>query len=166
MNPYLYFGLLFGLALLQSTVMPKITLLGVHPDLLLMAVTSWSLLRGSEEGMLWALIGGISLDLFSGAPFGIYSLALLLIGFAAGLGQRNMLRIDILAPILVIPLSTLVYLLLVMALLSVLGWEVEWGTRLRAVVLPSVLVNSLSMPLVYLPARLLHRRVAREEISW
>jgi rod shape-determining protein MreD len=166
MNPYLYFGLLCGLALLQSTVMPKITLLGVHPDLLLMAVTSWSLLRGSEEGMLWALIGGVALDLFSSAPFGVYSLALLLIGFAAGLGQRNMLRIDILAPVLVIPLSTLVYVLVTMAMLSVLGWEMEWGARLRTVLLPSILVNSLGMPFVYLPARLLHHRVAREEISW
>jgi rod shape-determining protein MreD len=166
MNPYLYFGVLLGLALLQSTVMPKITVLGVHPDLVLMAVTSWSLLRGSEEGMLWALVGGVALDLFSGAPFGIYSLSLLLIGFAAGLGPRNMLRIDILAPILVIPLSTLVYLLATMALLSALGWEMEWGARLRTVLLPSILVNSLGMPFVYLPARLLHRRVAREEISW
>jgi rod shape-determining protein MreD len=166
MNPYLYFGVLLGLALLQSTVMPKITVLGVHPDLVLMAVTSWSLLRGSEEGMLWALVGGVALDLFSGASFGIYSLSLLLIGFAAGLGPRNMLRIDILAPILVIPLSTLVYLLATMALLSALGWEMEWGARLRTVLLPSILVNSLGMPFVYLPARLLHRHVAREEISW
>jgi rod shape-determining protein MreD len=166
MNPYLYSGLLFGLALLQSSVMPKITLLGVHPDLVLMAVTSWSLLRGSEEGMLWALIGGVILDLFSGAPFGVYSLALIIIGFAAGLGQRNMLRIEILAPILVIPLSTVVYLLITMVLLSVLGWKIEWTARLGTVLLPSVLVNSLGMPFVYLPARLLHRRVAREEISW
>ena len=166
MNPYLYFSILFGLALLQSTVMPKITVLGVHPDLVLMAVTSWSLLRGAEEGMLWALISGVILDLLSGAPFGVYSLALLTIGFAAGLGQRNMLRVDILAPIVAIPLATLAYLLITMALLSVLGWDMEWGARVGAVVLPSILVNSLGMPFVYLPARLLHRRVAREEISW
>lgn len=166
MNPYLHFGILFGLALLQSTVMPKITVLGVHPDLVLMAVTSWSLLRGAEEGMLWALISGVILDLLSGAPFGVYSLALLTIGFAAGLGQRNMLRVDILAPIVAIPLATLAYLLITMALLSVLGWDMEWGARVGAVVLPSILVNSLGMPFVYLPARLLHRRVAREEISW
>lgn len=166
MNPYLYFGILFGLALLQSTVMPKITVLGVHPDLVLMAVASWSLLRGAEEGMLWALVSGVVLDLFSGAPFGIYSLALLTIGFAAGLGQRNMLRFDILAPIVVIPFATLAYLLITMTLLSILGWRIQWGARLGTVLLPSILVNSLGMPFVYLPARLLHHRVAREEISW
>jgi rod shape-determining protein MreD len=166
MNPYLYFGILFGTALLQSTVMPKITLLGVHPDLVLMAVTSWSLLRGAEEGMLWALVSGVILDLLSGAPFGVYSLTLLVIGFAAGLGQRNMLRIDILAPIIVIPLATLVYVLVVATLLKLLGWEMAWGARLKAVLLPSILVNSLAMPFIYLPVRLLHHRVGREEISW
>jgi rod shape-determining protein MreD len=166
MSPYLYFGILFGIALLQSTVMPKITLLGVHPDLVLMAVTSWSLLRGAEEGMLWALVSGVILDLLSGAPFGVYSLTLLVIGFAAGLGQRNMLRIDILAPIIVIPLTTLVYLLIVATLLKVLGWEMAWGARLKAILLPSILVNSLAMPFIYLPARLLHHHVGREEMNW
>jgi rod shape-determining protein MreD len=166
MNPYLYFGVLFGLAVLQSTVMPRITLLGVHPDLVLMAVTSWSLLRGAEEGMLWALVSGVVLDLFSGAPFGVYSLTLLVIGFAAGLGQRDMLRIDILAPIVAIPLATLVYLVMTATLLSVLGWEIAWAARLKAVLLPSILVNSLTMPFIYLPARLLHRHVGREEIRW
>ncbi|MFN2130826.1 MAG: rod shape-determining protein MreD [Anaerolineae bacterium] len=166
MNSYLYFAILFGIALLQSTVMPRITLLGVHPDLVLMAVTSWSLLRGAEEGMLWALVSGVILDLLSGAPFGVYSLTLLIVGFATGLGQRNMLRIDILAPIIVIPVATLVYMLVIATLLKVLGWNMAWGARLKAVLLPSILVNSLAMPFVYLPARLLHRRVGREAIRW
>jgi rod shape-determining protein MreD len=71
MSPYWMFAFLFVLSLLQSTVLPRITVLGVHPDLLLMVVTSWSLLRGSEEGMLWALIGGLGMDLLSGAQFGV-----------------------------------------------------------------------------------------------
>ena len=164
MNQYLSFGILFFLALLQATVMPRITVLGVHPDLMLMAVTSWSLLRGSEEGMLWALIGGVVMDLFSGAPFGVCTLALLIVSFLSGLGQRNVFRLDLLVPILAIPVATLAYQLIVLGLLAALGWRAGWGASLSHVILPSMLVNTLGMPAVYLSARLLHHRTVGEEI--
>lgn len=164
MNQYLAFAILFCLALLQTTVMPRITVLGVHPDLMLMVVTSWSLLRGAEEGMLWALVGGLAMDLFSGASFGVCTLALLVVSFLSGLGQRNVFRLDLLVPILAIPVATLVYQLIVLGLLAALGWRAGWGVSLSHVVLPSMLVNTLGMPAVYLAARLLHRRTAGEEI--
>ncbi len=166
MNQYLAIGIMFGLGLLQSTVAPHITVLGVHPDLVLMAVTAWSLLRGSEEGMLWALIGGVVMDLFSSAPFGVCTLALLIVGFAAGFGARNILRLDLLMPILVIVPATLVYQLVILGLLSLLGWRAGWGAGLSRIVFPSLLVNTIGMPFVYLLARFLHRRTRREEISW
>jgi rod shape-determining protein MreD len=165
MNQYLSFAILFCLSLLQSTVMPRITLLGVHPDLVLMAVISWSLLRGSEEGMLWALIGGVIMDLLSGAPFGICTLALLIASFASGLGQHHIMRADLLIPVIVIPPATLVYHLILLGALAALGWRAEWNTSLRRVVLPSMLINSLGMPVVYLLVRWLHRRMSREEIA-
>lgn len=165
MNQYLSFAILFCLSLLQSTVMPHITILGVHPDLVLMAVISWSLLRGSEEGMLWALIGGVIMDLLSGAPFGICTLALLVTSFASGFGQHHILRADLLIPVLVIPPATLVYQLILLGALTALGWRAGWDTSLRQVVLPSMLVNSLGMPVIYLLTRWLHRRMGRQEIA-
>ncbi|MBN1640556.1 MAG: rod shape-determining protein MreD [Anaerolineae bacterium] len=165
MNQYVAFLLMFALALLQSTVMPRIAILGVQPDLVLMAVTSWSILRGPEEGMLWALVGGVVMDLFSGAPFGVSTLALLAVSFVSGFGPRNVLRLDILLPIAIIPLATLLYQLITLGLLSMLGWQTSWAESLRHIVLPSLLVNSLGMPIVYLLVRRLHHRTAREEIS-
>lgn len=158
MNSYAPLFPLILLALLQSTVFPNFTVLGVHPDVLLMVVTSWSLLRGAQEGMLWALIGGAALDLLSDAPFGACSLPLLAVSFVAGLGQRGILRLDLLIPILVIPAATLFYQTTILSLLKLFGWPVSWGEGLRHVVLPSMLVNTLGMPLVYWLLRLLDRR--------
>ena len=63
MNLYAAILLLSAVAIAQSTVMPHLTIMGVKPDLMLLAVMSWSLLRGSEEGLVWAFIGGLALDL-------------------------------------------------------------------------------------------------------
>ena len=166
MNLYLTVALLLVLALVQSTVMSRVTVLGVHPDLMLMAVTSWSLLRGTQEGMRWALVGGVALDLLSGARFGVSTLSLLIVSFLSSVGERNVFRFDLLVPLLAIPLATLLYNGAVLLLLRILGWPTEWGTGLTRVVLPATLVNTLGMPIVYLVMRALDRRVGREEINW
>ena len=166
MNTYLSFAILFSLALFQSTVTPNIKLMGVQPDLMLMAVVSWSLLRGSEDGMLWALIGGIMMDMFSSAPFGASALALLITGFLSGLGHRNIFRLALVVPALVIPVATLLYQLILFGLLYAFGWRTNLIPTLSRVIFPSMLVNTLGMPIVYLTTRLLHRRTKREEIVW
>lgn len=166
MNIYWSFLLLSTLAMLQSTLLPHVRVFGVQPDLVLLAVVAWSLLRGSEEGMLWALIGGLALDILSSARLGVNTLPLLLISFLAGLWQRGIVRQDILIPFLVIPVATLAYQGAMIALLKLLGWEGTWGASLRHAILPTTLVNTLLMPAVYVLMRRLHRRTHDENIEW
>ena len=132
---------------------------------MLMVVTSWSLLRGTQEGMVWALAGGVSMDLVSGAKFGLHTLALLIVSFATGFGERTVFRFEILMPMLVIPIATLGYQLAMMGGLSLFGWPVVWRSTVMTVVLPSMLVNTVCMPVVYLLVRVLHRYTYHEEME-
>lgn len=166
MNAYLSFFLMSVLALLQSTLLPQFKVFGVQPDLVLLAVVAWSLLRGSEEGMLWALIGGLALDALSSARLGVNTLPLLLISFLAGLWQRGIVRQEILIPFLVIPVASLVYQGAVVALLRLLGWPGTWSASLRHAILPTTLLNTLLMPAVYVLMRWIHRRTHDENIEW
>ncbi len=165
MNLYLTFAILLSTALLQSTVMPHITVLDVHPDLMLMVVVAWSILRGSEEGMVWAVIGGVALDLLSGAPFGICTLALLIVSFLAGLSRRSVFRSDLLLPLLIIPPATLLYEGFMLVALRVLGWPADLKVGVMHIVLPALLVNTLGMPPVYLMVREVHRRTRWEGLE-
>jgi rod shape-determining protein MreD len=166
MNVYWSFLLLTALALLQSTLLPHLQVLGVQPDLVLLTVVAWSLLRGAEEGMLWALIGGLALDTLSSARVGTNTLPLLLIGFLAGLWQRGIVRQDVLVPFLAIPVATIVYQSGMVALLKLLGWPGTWSASLRHAILPTTLVNTLLMPVVYVLIRWIHRRTHDESIEW
>jgi rod shape-determining protein MreD len=166
MNAYWSFLLLCLSALLQSTLLPQVKLFGVQPDLVLLAVVSWSLLRGSQEGMLWALIGGLALDAFSSARLGVNTLPLLAISFLAGLWQRGIVRLDVLIPLLATPVATLAYQGAMVALLKLLGWPGTWGASFRHAILPSMLLNTLLMPAVYVLLRWMHHRTGQETMDW
>jgi rod shape-determining protein MreD len=165
-NIYASILLLISVALIQSTVMPHLTLWGVKPDLMVLVVISWSLLRGAREGIVWGFIGGLCLDLFSGAPFGLSALALLIVSFFSGLGEATIFRTHIILPLATMFFASLVYDLIFLLLLRILGWPVVWLDSLIKLVLPASLLNVLLAPLVYPAMRWLHRKTGREEIDW
>lgn len=166
LNLYVTLPLLIGVALLQSTVLPHLTLAGVAPDLMLLVVVSWSLLRGTAESIVWALLGGLMLDLTSGIPFGVTTLSLALISVLTGLGEVNVFRANMLLPGATIAAATVVYYLAVLVLSQMLGRPVVWGLSLFRLIGWAVVVNSVAMPLVYLLLRWLHRRTSGEHIGW
>ncbi len=146
--------------------MPYLTILGVKPDLMLLMVISWSLLRGSKEGMIWALVGGIGLDLLSGAPFGTSTVILVALSLVAGLGELSVFRTHIALPLIATLVATLVYDLFFLFLLYVRGYSIVWTDSLIKIVLPSTLLNVLLSPFVYRALLWLHRKTGREEMAW
>jgi rod shape-determining protein MreD len=165
-NIYASILLLISVALIQSTVMPHLTLWGVKPDLMLLVVISWSLLRGAREGIVWGVIGGFCLDLFSGAPFGLSALALLIVSFFSGLGEATVFRTHVILPLATVFLASLAHDLIFLLVLKTLGWPVTWLGSFIRLVLPASLLNVLLTPLVYPTMRWLYRKIGREEISW
>lgn len=69
-------------AILQITLVPKLAILGVFPNLILLVMLSLIFITRTEEALWWAGLGGIILDLVSPARFGIYTFSFLVI-FAA-----------------------------------------------------------------------------------
>jgi rod shape-determining protein MreD len=155
-----------GLALIQSSVGPFLTITGVHPDLVLVTVIGWTLLRGSREGLLWAAIGGLGLDLLSSGPIGATTIALLITSLLAALGYGRAFGGYLVIPLaLTFPLS-LAYYLAHSLLLSIFHEPVAGILALTNIILPASLLNIAAMLFVFPPLRLLHRRTGREEISW
>jgi rod shape-determining protein MreD len=163
-NIYASTLLLISVALIQSTVMPHLTLWGVKPDLMLLVVISWSLLRGAREGIVWGFIGGLCLDLFSGAPFGLSALALLIVSFFSGLGEATVFRTHVILPLATVFFASLIHDLIFLLVLRTLGWSVAWLDSFTRFVLPASLLNVLLIPLIYPAMRWLHRKTGREEM--
>jgi len=166
MNLYLTSLLLLGIALVQSTIIPYLAIGQIRPDLMLLTVVSWSLLRGNEEGIVWGFIGGLSLDLLSGAPFGLATFSLLVTSFLCGLGEANVFRTHVILPPVTAFAATLIYNALFLLLLGAFGYPVAWAASFRKVVVPTALFNTLLMPVVYAAMGWLHQKTKRPEIGF
>lgn len=66
-------------ALLETSVLPELTIAGAKPDLLFILTVAATMMIGVENGLTWAFVGGLMLDLLTpGRPLGATSLTLLL----------------------------------------------------------------------------------------
>jgi rod shape-determining protein MreD len=165
-SDYLGFILLLGLALAQSSVGPFLIVAGVHADLVLMAVVGWTFLRGPGEGIIWALVGGLCLDLLTSGPFGLMTVALVVTSLLATLGYGRVFGGYLVLPLaFAFPLS-LVYYLAYTLLLATFGRAVDWLPVLTTIILPASLLNIAAMLALFPLLRVLHRRTGREQISW
>jgi rod shape-determining protein MreD len=165
-SPYVICLLLILIALAQTTLSPRLALMGVQPNLMLLSVLSWSLLRGEKQGMLWAFAGGMLLDVLSGAPFGASSLSLLLVSFLSGLGATTIFRASLSLLLGISFAGSLLHDAIFLIVLQLMGRSVHWPTSLWRLILPAVGLNVVCMPFVYALIRWVHQRIEGTELGW
>lgn len=159
---WLLIPFLLVVAVAQTTLVPLVTIAGYKIDLPLILVVAQGLLGTSGSAAQWGFIVGLFLDLGSGLPFGIHAIGLTAVGFMIDLGQSISFSGNVLAPPIAMLAATVFYNTLLLAILSVLNWPVNWGDYLVGIVLPSAILNTVAMPLAFFPLRWFHRRARRQ----
>ncbi len=167
MNIYFSALILVGGALLQSSLAPHLSVIGVKPGIVLTLVVSWSVIRGASEGVTWGFIGGLALDLLSGAPVGLSALTLMMVGFLTNLGETSLFKSSLVLPLFAVFVASVLSDAVQLALLQGLGWNVPWWKAMASVAVPAAILNAVLMPFVYLPLQWLSRRAQTEaELPW
>ena len=82
--------LILGSAILQTSLVARISILGSRLDLPLALVVAAALLRGSFYGGVVGFTTGLICDLFSGGPLGIQAFSRLVIGYSVGLTRGRL----------------------------------------------------------------------------
>jgi rod shape-determining protein MreD len=91
-----------AVATLQSTIAPYLRIGGAQPDLLFVAAVVWTVVAGIDTGLVWAFLGGITIDLLAPRPLGSTAFTLLLVVGAAALLSRATTRGRYIAPIAIV----------------------------------------------------------------
>src|SRR5689334_22729501 len=134
--------LLMAAAVLQSTVLARFHFFGGTLDLILLMTLSWTLAGDWQGGVFWGFIGGICLDLLSGAPLGASSLGLTLMAYLASLTEGRFWQSHILLPLATVMLGTVGYHGTYLIALLLSGQMVNWNLSLSYVTLPTILINT------------------------
>jgi rod shape-determining protein MreD len=155
-------GLLAVAALLQSVLGPSLPLVRGRPDLVLVVVIAWSMLRGSGEGAFVGFLGGLLLDSVAYTPFGINAALFGLIGYCIGLPEVNVYRGNLPYFLGITAVATLVYHTLYFLLLQAMGYSMPPLIETYAAALPAAVLNALLVP----PTFIVCRRLVRALAGW
>jgi rod shape-determining protein MreD len=164
-NLYLAFPLLTGVALIQTTFLSGVSVLGGQPNLMLLVVLAWTMIRGIDEGLVWAFVGGLILDLLSGGPLASIALALLAAAYLAGQSLVEGVGSQAVRLVILTVLGTMVYHLVLLLVLSWSGHRVDWGFALVRVAGPSIVLNGVLVPFLLPPLTWLDRATAEEGLA-
>lgn len=124
-NFYVAIPLMAILAIVQTAVLPHFPIAGVEPQLMFLFALAWGLVRGLEEGVVWAFIAGLWADLFSMTPIGLSALAFMAAVAVPVLLQQVMPPRRLLIAALMAGLGTIIYLVLTLIILGLLGHGVS-----------------------------------------
>ena len=133
----------------QTALFSQISVLGVKPDLMLVATAGWAITRGVKEGALWVILGGLLVDLFSSAPLGRSTIALTPVLILAVIARMVEVESSFLLSLGVIFIGTLLYESISRLVLQAWHIQLAWGYSLLWIALSSALVNTLLAPPVY-----------------
>jgi rod shape-determining protein MreD len=158
--------LLVGSAIVQSIALPGTTLLGVRPDLVLVIVVGWAVLRGWEEGLVVGLIGGFMTDLTAATPFGINLVRLGVVGAASGLAMQRLARQGPVIPLGAAAFGTVLGFAITVLGMQATRWALPWEYALVYQTLPVAALNTVIMAIAFPGLRALSRRgVPPEEVG-
>lgn len=147
--------------LLQSTVMPAISMAGVVPDLLLILVIAVSYTRGRIPGMLTGLLAGLLTDAYFNDMMGLCALFYLCIGYVAGFSQKIYDEQDYIIPMVMIAAGEFLYSFAYYIAFFLLRSRTEFGYYFIHLVLPRMVYTVLAAVFLYPLFHWLHRLVLR-----
>lgn len=137
------------LTVLQTAVLPYFPLLGIVPALPFLMALAWGLLRGMNEGVVWAFIAGLFMDLFTAAPAGGLALTYMIAVLAACFINELLPDNRTVIPMLLAGLATAIQQILYAAFLAVFGYNILQMAAMT--LLPTILVHTfLILPIYWL----------------
>ncbi|HHZ20831.1 MAG TPA: rod shape-determining protein MreD [Firmicutes bacterium] len=135
---------------LQTTVIPFLSPLGLIPDFILLLTLSYGLLKGPFFGVSVGFTSGFIMDFASGdGVLGVNALAKMVAGLLCGLMEKNVFKDNLLVPAIAAFVLTLIHDLILFLVLFALGWQLRFLYHFLRYTLPLSLYHALLAPLVY-----------------
>jgi rod shape-determining protein MreD len=158
LSSWLAFPIVVLLATLQTSMVPRLAVSGARPQLVLVWVVCWAVVRGRGEAMSWAIFGGLLLDLLSQMPPGAHLLALTVVAFVADLGHTVMQGSTALFAAAAVFAASLLYGIVLVSVLAAAGHSMPLADTIVLSIFPGALYNLVVLVPIFLIQRAFDRR--------
>lgn len=106
-------SLIYTVCLLQSTLTGYVEIMGIRPNLLIVAAISVALCRSDMESAFMGLVFGLGLDILIGRALGWYAICLFLVCFCIGMVNSKLYKDNVFIPMFFVFFSTMAVQLMV-----------------------------------------------------
>ena len=156
----------FILALVQASSVEQFRIIGVAPNLLLVFLVSWLVVRGLDDVLPMVAVAGITLGLVGLQTPGLALLALLPIAGFGMVREIHLIHSEALLTLLLVIGATLAYETIMLGGVIATGGRLDIEAGFRSVVVPSALVNLGMTPFVYGAMRFARPTERRNRLSY
>lgn len=153
-------------ALAEFTIVPYMKIGDAVPHLVLVFGVIWVIAGRLEAALVWALVGGLALDVLGQRPLGSSAFALLIaIGLASVIGGL-LDRVRIVAPVVAAAIASPVYSMLLLVATSALTAATLSSAALNTVVPSAIYDTVIAAAVGPLTVAIVLRRRAAERPDW
>lgn len=135
---------------LQTTTFQSLSIASIAPNLLIIVISSFGLMRGKTEGMYIGFFSGLLIDIFCGFYLGIYALLYMYVGYLTGLFQKRFYPEDIKLPLLIISVSDLLTNIIIYLILFLTRSRFDFGYYFSNIILPELVYTTIITIFFYL----------------
>src|SRR5512140_3634603 len=144
----------FFLALFQAASVEQFKILGVAPNLMLVLIVSWLVIRGLDDVLPMIAVAGLTMSFVGLQSPGLVLLALLPVVGLGTVRELHVIHSDIVLALALVAAATMAFELVLLASVMATGGVLDVRTAFADTVLPSVAVNvAMTLP-VHLVMRL------------
>lgn len=149
MRYLIYFlSLIINLAL-QSTFLNKISLIGIKPNIILIAVITISCLRNEKEGAVYGFLAGLLQDCYFSSYIGSYVFLYTFIGYFCGFLLKGFYRENFILPMGIVVAVTFLYNFIYYVLNILLLGYTDIMYFILHIILPEMVYNAIASIFIY-----------------
>lgn len=121
---------------LQTTTFQTLSFANITPNLMIIIVSSFGLMRGRKEGMFIGFICGLLIDIFCGFYIGVYALLYMYVGYINGFFRKRFYPEDIKQPLILVSASDIITNLIIYMILFFTRSRYDFVYYLFNVIIP------------------------------
>jgi len=140
---------LFAAFVMQVMFAPPLSIMGVTPNFLMVAVVVIAFMRGSRDGTILGFFAGLLFDLIGTTVVGPMALALTITGFIAGLMKEQIFASSWVLPVTVLGVASLIAETIYLVMLTALGMPMSFFSAFFTRALPGALYCMLIAIIVF-----------------